>query len=252
VVYFSAIIVAELFFLPSVLTEFINRGEDHYVSELNYLPSFGMSVITIGSIFVYMTEVYFRNWAALNEISDRKQSVKQKSISCIRAAAVVLGAMAIITGIAYGMAKYSEYKKQEEMKTYTCKFIDSLVNGTDFYKQCIRDSLIHDVNVFIPLMTPNYKVTYGSYYSLGGTYNCRIEFDNGKVLWVEVTDYRGELTIWRMTKEHTKETEKICLEAMIKLTKEAKKAAEANQPFDINNISPETKDYLQKAKEKLK
>jgi hypothetical protein len=200
---------------------------------------FFATVIFCTGIVVYIAEVIFRG----------RKKVKKALI----AALVFTVFSAIVIPPAYFLAKHNIIKDQKERKAYADKFIGSLANGTDYYKQCIENSLVdvNYINSFIPMMTPNYKVTYGSYSGIGAEYNCRVEFDNGKVLWLEVVDYREALQIWRITEERTKEEQMELLKGMIASIK-IMKSVEANEPIDMNNIPSEARERIKECIEQRK
>jgi len=251
IIYSATVVIIQILILLFAWRGDTIKNTINYITQLDgfFLLIFGVLIILLGGIFVYMMEVYFRNRAVFNEISGKKETLIQKFYSCIKASAVIIGIIAIVIGITFGVAKHAEFKKHEEMKAYARKFIGSILNDTNFYKQCIEDSLVSVdyVNGFIPMMTPNYKVTYGSYYGIGAEYNCRVEFDNGTVLWLEVVNYRGEFKIWRIVEERTKEEQTKILKNMIDSLK-VMRAVEANEPVDINNAPSEMREYIKERK----
>ncbi len=195
-----------------------------------YCMIFG-TVMFFDGIIVYVAEVIFR---------------EQKKITKALVGALIFAVLsAIVIPPAYFLAKHNIIKDQEEKKVYADKFIGSLVNGTDYYKQCIENSLVdvNHVNKFILMMTPNYKVTYGSYSGIGAEYNCRVEFNNGKVLWLEVVGYSEALQIWRIAEERTKEEQMKMLKNAINSLK-VMQAVEANESVDINNAPLEMREYI--------
>jgi len=64
IIFWSAFVVTELLFLPSTLKI---SGEE-ISGDLAYLPVFAMSIIAVACIFIYLAEVYFRNWVILKNI----------------------------------------------------------------------------------------------------------------------------------------------------------------------------------------
>jgi uncharacterized membrane protein len=73
-VFFTAVTIIELILLPSVSNAKIHG----FVEDLNFLPFFNMSIIILGSIFVYLAEVYFRNRAILKNL----EQIKNPGIPC--------------------------------------------------------------------------------------------------------------------------------------------------------------------------
>lgn len=180
-------------FIPFVLLSlkggFIPDGDGWY-----HVPRMLTGLLFINFIAVYFKMIITRNRRIFNQIKDYK-NLRSKISYGIKAALIFILVSVVSIHAAYKIDKREELKRQEEIKTFACQFINSAQNGTDFYKQILEKSLVHDINPYINIMTGNYWI--GMDFSCADeAYMCGVHFDNGSILILLINPYSSPFTIY--------------------------------------------------------
>jgi hypothetical protein len=199
--YFIAFVAVEIFSLPAL----------NLPPEITHDLWYGMAVIALACVAVYMSEVYFRNWVILKnlQVNTENEAGKPYSYYPIRKLLFGLGIFLIIFSIlaivvcsVTSLAKHREQERENQIRTFVSRIIESARNQTEYYKNNAKEKVIAKLNYNIEKMSGNFDVTIGSYPSGPGSYsNCRIVFENGNVFIADIEYENGDLFLRRFWSE---------------------------------------------------